>query len=364
MNKIIFITDQFQTGGVETVFLNIANNLKREIVLFPAHTETKGYLINQLPENVLLIENEFNIKRTCLGIFQILKTVKVYRKKFQIHGKNCTVINFSDTLTSLLLAKILSPNYCITWIHCCPSKLLDSKCHKLYFYLIKKCKYIIFICRSQRELFFKLDESKNIDINKTYICTNFLNLNKIESSCQELLKINFHFFLMAARLDMRSKDFKTLVKGYSMLPQTIREKYKLIILGEGRDKNKIKDYINQQGQENNILLLGNQENPYKYMRASCLFIHASKSEGFSMVLIEALACGCTIVASDCEVGPSEILENGKYGYLYKQGDAVQLADKIQIALEHPIAANMARYHAEEITKLGMRQMKEFFSNVK
>lgn len=364
MDKLVFVTNQFKTGGVETVFLNIATRLNREIILFPAHMEINNYLADQLPENVKLVENKFKIKRNILGIFQTLKTAKVYRKILHLDNRNCTIINFSDTLTSLLLAQMLNPYNCVTWIHCCPKGLLNSKSHKIYFFLIKRCAKIVFICRSQRSLFFKLNESQRININKSFICTNFISWERIKNLYKEPIALNYDFFLMVARLDMRTKDFKTLIKGYSLLPEEIREKYRLLILGEGSDQNEIEGIIKQQKQEKNISLLGNQENPYKYMREASLFIHASKSEGFSMVIIEALACGCTVVASDCEVGPAEILENNKYGYLYEQGNETQLANKIKIALACPIDKKRAQQRAKEITTLGIKQIEDFFRNVR
>lgn len=93
-----------------------------------------------------------------------------------------------------------------------------------------------------------------------------------------------------------------------------------------------------------------------------VFIHASISEGFAMSILEALACGATVVASDCHVGPSEILDNGKYGYLYTPGDVNMLSQKICKALGHRIPTNIAQKRANEITKLGICQVKEYLEN--
>ena len=81
--------------------------------------------------------------------------------------------------------------------------------------------------------------------------------------------------------------------------------------------------------------MGNIENPFPYMAKANVFVLSSAWEGFGMVLVEALACGATIVSTDCHSGPSEILENGKYGRLVPVGDAQAMADAIELSLDHP-----------------------------
>jgi glycosyltransferase involved in cell wall biosynthesis len=72
------------------------------------------------------------------------------------------------------------------------------------------------------------------------------------------------------------------------------------------------------------------------MKHAALFIMTSRFEGFGNVIPEALACGCSVVATDCKSGPAEILENGKYGYLAKTGDVSDIARVMEEALKHPL----------------------------
>jgi len=60
---------------------------------------------------------------------------------------------------------------------------------------------------------------------------------------------------------------------------------------------------------------GFEDNPYKYMSKASVFVLSSIYEGLANVLVEALACGIPVISTDCKSGPSEILENGKYGIL-------------------------------------------------
>lgn len=125
MTKSIFITNQFKTGGVETVFLNVARNTEEDIYLFPIHNNQDNYLISDLPANVHLIKNKYYLPRNIFGLLKAIYVAFVYRRLLNTTGMR--VINFSDTLTTLLITLILNPRNCISWIHCNPLALLNSK---------------------------------------------------------------------------------------------------------------------------------------------------------------------------------------------------------------------------------------------
>lgn len=243
-------------------------------------------------------------------------------------------------------------------------ELMHSKTYRLYWWLLGKCQRLIFLCESQRSLFFKLPVSKNIDKARSTVCTNFtrINRNTLENKQYTNMHIKISYFFTAARLDLRSKDFLTLIRGFSLLPPTIHNKYELLIAGEGPDKEKIQGFINRYKQQEYIKLIGNVENPYNYMKNSTLYLHSSISEGFSMAILEALSCGCTVVSSDCPVGPKEILDGGKFGYLYKMRDSRMLALRINQALINRVPSKLAIDRAKDISDLGQLQIKELFED--
>ena len=66
-------------------------------------------------------------------------------------------------------------------------------------------------------------------------------------------------------------------------------------------------FIEQAGLEDIVLLTGRTKNPYQYLKNSNCYVLSSLFEGFPNAMVEAMACGCTIIAADCKSGPKEIL---------------------------------------------------------
>ncbi len=138
--------------------------------------------------------------------------------------------------------------------------------------------------------------------------------------------------LGAGELCMR-KDFSTLIKAFSLVKKKINAK--LIILGKGRMKQELITLTRQLGLEKDIDFPGFKPYPYPYMAHADLFAFSSRWEGLGFVLIEALALGTPVVATDCPSGPREILQDGKYGPLVPVGDEEKMAKAIVQVLEKP-----------------------------
>ena len=121
----------------------------------------------------------------------------------------------------------------------------------------------------------------------------------------------------AGRLS-KEKDYSTLVKAFSLVRQVIA--VRLVILGEGERRSQLEKLISELGLEEYVALPGFCENPFSFMKRADLFVLSSIWEGLPNVLIQAMACGTKVVATDCPSGPSEILEKGKWGMLVEVGD--------------------------------------------
>ena len=128
-----------------------------------------------------------------------------------------------------------------------------------------------------------------------------------------------------------AKDHATLLKAFAL----VREKrpVRLLILGEGKLRENLIRQAEELGISADLEMPGFLDNPFQYMARASLFVLSSVFEGLPTVLIEALACGCPVVSTDCPSGPREILDNGRYGTLVPMADEKSLAAAILQALD-------------------------------
>lgn len=121
------------------------------------------------------------------------------------------------------------------------------------------------------------------------------------------------------------KDYLTVFKAlYEMKNESFRFNYK--ILGDGPMKKELQDKILEYDLSDDIKILGNVTNVKEHLGKSDLLIHSSKGEGCSNAILEAMACGLPILASNTG-GTNEIL-NKTYGWLFKYKDKLDLKENL------------------------------------
>lgn len=153
-----------------------------------------------------------------------------------------------------------------------------------------------------------------------YLPDPVLNLSDIRK--KKIEKINLEkelnsekIIISIGRLTIQ-KNFEFLINSFNNIIKIFPD-YKLFILGDGEQKKKLKNTIKNFNLENKIFLLGYKKNIYKYLDKAKIFILPSLWEDPGFVLIEAGFMNKTILSSDCPNGPSELLENGKNGFLFE-----------------------------------------------
>ncbi len=129
------------------------------------------------------------------------------------------------------------------------------------------------------------------------------------------------------------KDFFTLIRAFALLRQ--RRSARLLILGEGPERRSLLRLARRLGVGDAVDLPGWVANPYACMAHAAVFVLSSAWEGLPSVLVEAMACGCAVVSTDCPSGPAEILDHGRYGPLVPVGDHAALAEAILKVLDAP-----------------------------
>lgn len=143
----------------------------------------------------------------------------------------------------------------------------------------------------------------------------------------------------------KQKDYPTLLRAFSRLSS--QRPCRLIILGSDDDvpRRKLEALVQALRLENRVSLPGWTENPFAFMSRASLFVLSSRYEGLPGVLVQALACGCPCVSTDCLAGPAEILQDGKLGLLVPVGDEVALAEAMRRTLDQPPDRRMLQQRA-------------------
>ena len=131
----------------------------------------------------------------------------------------------------------------------------------------------------------------------------------------------------------RRKDFATLVRAFARL-RSEREA-RLVLVGQGGEHGHLAALARELGVAEDMDLVGFQANPYPFMAHASVLALSSRWEGLGFVLVEAMALGTPVVATDCPSGPRELLDEGRIGPLVPVGDSTALADALAGVLEAP-----------------------------
>lgn len=139
------------------------------------------------------------------------------------------------------------------------------------------------------------------------------------------------------RLDPQ-KNFSLLLRAFREVLDT--RQARLVLVGDGSERRELEQLAADLKIDQWVHFAGFKQNPYPYLANANLFVLSSNFEGFGLVLVEALACGCPIVSTDCPSGPREILEDGRWGRLVPPADSSQLAHAMLESLQsdHDYAA--------------------------
>lgn len=158
-----------------------------------------------------------------------------------------------------------------------------------------------------------LIENSIKNVSTVYNPVDFLNIKK---SAFLQFDIEFRYIIGSGRMDDNIKQFDHLIDAYSRSDLPTNNIH-LIILGDGKIKDKLSNTTSAKKHRHKIHFLGFVHNPYMYFKNAEFFVLSSLYEGFPMVLIESLGCGTPVVAYDCPTGPSEIIQNEFNGLLVK-----------------------------------------------
>lgn len=157
-------------------------------------------------------------------------------------------------------------------------------------------------------------------------------------------------FLTVSRLS-RVKNIPLLLEAFDLVAGEIDAR--LLVIGEGPEKETIQSVVRQRKLEGRVELLGFVESPRPYMRKADAFVLSSDEEGFGQVYTEAMSEGLPVVTTDAQGGGSRfVLDNGRYGLLVPRGDARALAQAMVKIANPEVRARYAELGRQRIADFG------------
>lgn len=320
--KILIIGANFTApGGTERVGCMIANGIYEagyEVVIASISYTNKPFF--PMNENIKIISLFNSPKRFLYRAPNIIWKIRKILKQESID----TIIVVESMLVLFTLPAILGLSIKhICWEHFNFNSDLGKSGRRVARQLAARyCDTVVTLTQKDKSYWLKGTKHKS-------------QISAIPNPCpypitKNVKKENTKIVLAAGRL--------TYQKGFDLLLESWREvnkcmpEWKLKIVGDGNDRDKLNKIIKKNELINSVELVGNTNDMSKYYMEAEIFCLSSRFEGFGMVLIEALAFGLPIVSFDCEVGPAEILKDT--GSILVTSDNIQeLANSLMIMMK-------------------------------
>ncbi len=322
--KLIIFMPSIEGGGVEKNLFIVSKYLSSKINnvgLITCNSEYRKFF-----KRIDFICPKSNFWKKKSRIYKYFICL-ILLAKILFKNKNYLVLAFQANFYCTILSKLLGANIIVR------SNASPSGYSKGFF---KKNLYKVIFSLADEIIVnsndFKYQFKKTFSLNSICIY-NPLNFTEIIKKSKE--RIIFPFFKKKKILKIINiarftgqKDHLTFLKALKLLKNKIE--FRAVIIGQGVNRGLIHNFIHDNDLHKNIKILNFQKNPYKYLRASDIFILTSKYEGLPNVLLEAATLKKFIISTNCPTGPREILMNGKAGGLVKMGDYKSISKIIML----------------------------------
>jgi len=349
--KVLIFTPKLGGGGAEKIAVMLANHLTKQFNTTIAYIQDGAYC-KELNQSVKKLE--LHSRRTRGIIFEMEKIYKIERPHIVLTTQPHATL-------SVVLWKLLTkrPVKTIARLQNLPESITKNPFKKaLYSLAFTKPDVLVAQCQDMKE---HLQKTFNIPNEKVHVIYNPVNIEDIhkkitsQNPFKDKEAINI---LSVSRLEY-VKGIDILLKAFKIVKSQM-PKAVLTIIGTGSYETKLKQLACELNLQDSVDFLGWQDNPYNYMYYADVVVLASRREGLPNTLLEALACGAKVVATDCPTGPAEIIgQDEKYGWLAPVEDFEKLAQKIIEALQ-----NKPKNTEEYITEtFGSEKIFEQFSKI-
>jgi glycosyltransferase involved in cell wall biosynthesis len=340
--RLLYFHPTIVFGGAERTTATLLEKLDKSI--FDVLFITKKGIFHPLPVERVMYIDDLGIHDGFEGIGSLVKDTKIMLQLIKKERPDIVfgMLHYGCIILSLLKIRlrdrvriIISPRT--------PSKdainfyFKDNIKNRLVWnYMVKFfCRYsdrIVVASEGIKEecvAAYKAERSKIVTIN------NSVDAQAVGRFSLEAIDADSppgHFVISTAGRLAVEKNVAVLVKAFALLRKDL--KVKLWIVGDGPERPHLESLAASLNIMGDIVFWGFQKNLYKFIRKSDIFVHTSLFEGFGNIILEAMACGVPVIATDCPFGPREIINNGKDGILVPVSDEVALAKAIKMVLDN------------------------------
>lgn len=305
MSRIGLLIYDLRSGGAEKVLCKWSD-------LLSGHNEVYMYTFdsNSKPEYAFSgVLKELNVPSAGEGIIEKVKTVfnRVYALKKQIKEDKidllisfCSTANFPTMF--MPVARAVSIRVYTEY----------ESYKKIYHFMIKhtSAKLIVQTRRLQKEIIADVGEKYAM---KVMVIDNPLDIESIKKKMTENLDDEMMQRISGKKVITFVSSFKptknhwNLIKSFKLLHEKHTDTVLLLIGADGELEGTIKNMVKESGISDSVLFIGKTINPFKYLKNTDVFVLPSITEGIPNALIEALAVGIPVIATDCPSGPRELL---------------------------------------------------------
>lgn len=318
--RIAFVLPSLGAGGAERVVVNLANGLSndKEVTIIALFKTSSVFEINNKINVFYCWPNEPTSSNAFIAFINNLSNIFKLNKLTKKHNFDILIgFTTSANVLSILVAKLNN-------IPCIISERANPKLfipNKFWFilrkHLYKKCNFLVVQSKLSKDFFTKYLDPKKIEVLPNPLST------ALQKKRQSIQRENL--ILSVGRMD-NNKNQEMQLRAFSRLKTN---DWKMVLVGDGINRQYLENLSKKLNIANEVLFTGNIEDPSIYYNRSKIFIFTSRSEGFPNVLIEAMFFGLSIISTDCESGPAELISDGENGFLIPVDDEDHLVERLK-----------------------------------
>ncbi len=330
--KVLFLISAFAYGAGK-VMLDILKYIDRDkfepTLAFLWRRENEHF--NALQEDIRL----YDLKAGNYGITtQIPKLI--WRMKGVINKEDPDVVVsllWDANILNVLTNKIFTKGKTIVCEHTAPEGgflnvfgegLKTSVALKLTGFLYSGADAVVAVSRGIKKELLELGVSGNV-----HMISNPLDFSRIHALKDEAVNVESPYILYVGQLG-KSKNVALLINAFKKIEDSAD--VNLVLMGDGPEKKALMEMAESLNIGSRVKFIGYDANPFKYMRGAELLVLPSNTESLGLVLVEAMACKCPVISTNCKWGPEETIENGVNGFLTPVGDVDAMSNSIKTLL--------------------------------